>query len=61
MVFSQPMGENTIKGATQVRVHTPQNYIFVCLKDHKGNIIVWIKIKQIGIFSINYKVYMFNA
>jgi hypothetical protein len=22
----------------------PQNYIFVCLKDHKGNIIVWIVI-----------------
>jgi hypothetical protein len=42
-------------------MHTPQNYIFVCLKDHKGNIIVWIIIKKIGIISINYKVYMLKA
>jgi hypothetical protein len=42
-------------------MHTPQNYIFVCLKNHKGNIIVWIEVKKIGIFSINYKFYMLKA
>jgi len=34
------------------------NYIFVCLKDHKGSIIVWILITFLGIFFINWKFYM---
>jgi len=42
-------------------VDTPLNYTFVCLKDHKGSIIVWIVIIVFGIFSINHKVYMFKA
>ncbi len=29
-----------------------QNYIFVCLKDHNGNILVQIVIKKIGIFPL---------
>jgi hypothetical protein len=33
-------GKNTIKGATQVN----GNCIFVCLKDHKASIIIWIVI-----------------
>jgi hypothetical protein len=40
---------------------TPWNYIFVCLKNHKGNIIVWIVIKNFKIFFTNYKFYMFKA
>jgi hypothetical protein len=37
------------------------NYIFVCMKNDKENIIVWIIIISFGIFSINCKVYMFKA
>jgi len=40
---------------------TLQNYIFVCLKDHKGSIVVWIIIIKKYIFSINYKIYMLKA
>jgi len=42
-------------------VHIPLNYIFICFKNQKGSIIVWIIIKVFGIFSINCKVYMFKA
>jgi hypothetical protein len=34
-------GKMIIKGATQVNEHS-LNFHFVCLKYHKGNIIVWI-------------------
>jgi len=34
------------------------NCIFVCLKDHKWSIIVWIIIISFGIFFIIFKVYM---
>ncbi len=37
------------------------NYKFVCLKDHKWSIIVWIIITFFRIFFINYKVYMLKA
>ncbi len=37
------MGKNIVKGATQVSGHSLK-YIFVCLKDHKWSIIVWIVI-----------------
>jgi len=40
---------------------TLQNYIFVCLKDHKGSIVVWIIINFFEVFSINYKIYMLKA
>jgi hypothetical protein len=33
-----------------------KNYIFGCLKYHKGSIIVWIFINVFGIFSMNSKV-----
>jgi hypothetical protein len=42
-------------------MNIPSNCIFVCLKNHKGNVIVWIVIKVLGIFSINCKVYMLKA
>ncbi len=37
------------------------NYIFVCLKDHKWNIIIWIIIIFLVIFSINCKVYILKV
>jgi hypothetical protein len=37
------------------------NYIFVCLEDHKWNIIGWIIINIFGIFFINCKFYMLKA
>ncbi len=37
------------------------NYIFACLKNKKGNIIVWIVINVFEIFFIDCKVYMFKA
>ncbi len=55
-----PKGKNTIIGATQVNGHF-FNYIFVCLKNHKGRIIVWIILIFWGIFSINCKFYMFKT
>jgi hypothetical protein len=42
-------------------VDIPWNCIFVRLKNHKGNIIIWIVIISFGIFSTNYKVYMFKV
>jgi hypothetical protein len=42
-------------------VDIPYNCIFICLKDHKGNIIVWIVIISFEIFFINYKVYMLKT
>jgi hypothetical protein len=37
------------------------NSIFVCLKNHRWNTIVWIIINFFGIFFINCKVYMLKA
>ncbi len=37
------MGKNIVKGATHMNGHSLK-YIFVCLKDHKWSIIVWIVI-----------------
>jgi hypothetical protein len=54
------MGKNIVKQATQVSGHF-LNDIFVCLKDHKWSIIVWIVIMFLGIFFNNYKVYMLKA
>jgi hypothetical protein len=51
------MGKITIKIATQMRGQS-LNYIFVCLKNHKGSIIVWV---VLGIFSINYEIYMLKV
>jgi len=47
-------GKNKIKGATQVSSEWTffKNCMFVCLKDHKGSIIVRIVIKVFEIFSI---------
>jgi len=42
-------------------VGTFLNCNFVCLKNHKGSIIVWIAIKFFGIISINCKVYMLKV
>ncbi len=36
-------------------------FIFVCMKDYKESIIVWIVINVFEIFSINFKVYMVKA
>jgi hypothetical protein len=36
-------GKNTIKGATQVNGHSLK-LPFLCLKDHKASIIIWIVI-----------------
>jgi len=51
------MGKNIV---TQMNGHFLKLH-FLCLKDHKGSIIVWIVIKVFGIFFINCKVYMFKA
>ncbi len=40
---------------------TFKNCIFVCLKDHKWPIIIWIVIILFEIFSINYKVYILKV
>jgi hypothetical protein len=42
-------------------MNIPSNCIFVCLKDHMGNIIVWIVIIVFGIFYMNYKFCMLKA
>jgi hypothetical protein len=44
-------GKNIVKRTTQVSGHS-LNYIFVCLKDHKWSIIVWIVIKILEYFSL---------
>jgi len=56
----------TIKVKTQSQgppkwVDTLSNNIFVCLKNHKGNIIVWIVIIVFEIFSINCKIFILKA
>jgi hypothetical protein len=43
------------------QVDTFLNYIFVCLKNHMENIIVWTVINFLKIFSTNYEFYMFKA
>jgi hypothetical protein len=45
-------GKNKIKGATQSEWTLFKIAFFICLKDHKGSIIVWIVIKVFEIFSI---------
>jgi hypothetical protein len=40
---------------------TFSNNIFVSLKNHKGNIIVWIVIIVFEIFSINCKIFILKA
>ncbi len=37
------------------------NYIFICLKDHKWSIIVWIVIMFFGIFFISCNIYIFKV
>jgi hypothetical protein len=44
--------KHTIKGATQVSGHSLKNYIFVCLKYHKWNIIIQIVIIFLKYFSL---------
>ncbi len=54
------VGKNIVKGATQVSGHSLK-FIFVCLEDHKGSIIVWIIVNVFGIFFINCKFYLFKV
>jgi hypothetical protein len=42
-------------------VDIPYNCIFICLKDHKENITVWIAIILLKIFFINCEVYMLKT
>jgi hypothetical protein len=53
------LGKDVVKGATKVRGHS--FFKIVCLKNHKGIIIIWIVMKFFGLFFINSKVYMLKA
>jgi len=54
------MGKNIVQGAIQVNGHSLKLF-FLCLKDHKKNVLVWIFINVFGIYSINCKVYMLKT
>jgi hypothetical protein len=53
------LGKDIVKGVTKVKGHS--FFKIVCLKNHKGIIIIWIVMKRFGLFFINCKVYMFKA
>ncbi len=59
-VFIKKMGKIIVKGAPKW-MDIFFNCIFVYLKNHKGNIIVWIVTVFFAIFSISYKVYMLKT